>query len=347
MRIKDVLEIYDDTLIQVTDEKNKVVYKGIVEYAPEEIQNGRWRKGPNNKTYTINTEKGVLTVKVLDSVVRDSLQLKTYKIKNHDSGKIYRVKAVSYTDAVNRYNKHILKDSWSAYRFKTGPQSDEFKRYLRSRRIYFEPSQDGAYTHFEVKNADEEVDRKANEIAKQIKDTLTEDADLNRFRGARLTHGRYAGWRVKRAWRNMNGKLMFDITDGLNTRVISLTELANAMNLSEKELLKDSFTEDADIAQLDIKSTYLPEDADADNIRYLGFNEKRKLSFYSYGDRYFVHYDLEGRTEEIDKETVQKILKKNILGEIDENDLLNKEPQEEEIVSDAFDWTMKQERSDE
>jgi hypothetical protein len=90
----------------------------------------------------------------------------------------------------------------------------------------------------------------------------------------------------------------------------------------------------------------LPEDANADNIRYLGFNEKRKLSFYSYGDRYFVYHDLEGRTEEIDKETVQKILKKNILGEIDENDLINKEPQSEEIVSDAFDWQTKQERGD-
>lgn len=100
---------------------------------------------------------------------------------------------------------------------------------------------------------------------------------------------------------------------------------------------------DADIAQNDIKSTYLPEDANADNIRYLGFNEKRKLSFYSYGDRYFVHHDLEGRTEEIDKETVQKILKKNILGEIDENDLINKEPQSEEIVTD---WEKEQESGD-
>jgi len=71
--VKDILEIYDDTLIIVTDEKNRVVYKGIVDYAPKEIRDGRWRKGANNKTFTINTERGVLTVKVLDSSVRDSI----------------------------------------------------------------------------------------------------------------------------------------------------------------------------------------------------------------------------------------------------------------------------------
>lgn len=71
--VKDILEIYDDTLIIVTDEKNRVVYKGIVDYAPKEIRDGRWRKGANNKTFTIDTERGVLTVKVLDSSVRDSV----------------------------------------------------------------------------------------------------------------------------------------------------------------------------------------------------------------------------------------------------------------------------------
>jgi|LSQX01.1.fsa_nt_gb hypothetical protein len=71
--VKDILEIYDDTLIIVTDEKNKVVYKGIVDYAPKEVRDGRWHKGANNKTFTINSERGVLTVKVLDSSVRDSV----------------------------------------------------------------------------------------------------------------------------------------------------------------------------------------------------------------------------------------------------------------------------------
>lgn len=118
-----------------------------------------------------------------------------------------------------------------------------------------------------------------------------------------------------------NGKHLFTAKTPEQAKRAIDFEIKNRMN-------------DADIAQNDIKSTYLPEDANADNIRYLGFNEKRKLSFYSYGDRYFVYHDLEGRTEEIDKETVQKILKKNIFGEIDENDLINKEPQAEEIVTE-------------
>ena len=486
----------------------------------------------------------------------NTTRLKTYKIKNHDSGKTYRVKAVSYTDAKMKYNEHILKDSltmrkmikdgWSAYTFKTGLRSDAFKQYLRDRGIYFESSQDGEYTHFEVKNADEAVDRRANEIARQLKDSITEDAEIAGwiaiYNGTRIeikkgeadslyaakklailkfkekfkhvkehmiviapgyndsitedadkAMGTYKGYTIKQnvdgniyvlkksgekeffeSWKAAHtaitsGAIKDSVEDALtnvqsdklykllskldkydlyelayggpsrgsigapkrdllddafhvlvdkslqdvnsalreyNLKLDSITEDAYTkyylrrirdkytfsgvrgmwdeeiasysfkkhenpdvfisiikkfvdFNMTKSELLsrapgfvmsfvkdsaKDSITEDADIAQNDIKSSYLPEDANADNIQYLGFNEKRKLSFYSYGDRYFVHYDLEGRTEEIDKETVQKILKKNILGEIDENDLINKEPQAEEIVTDTFDWKERGDR---
>lgn len=60
-------------------------------------------------------------------------------------------------------------NSWSSYTFKTGLRSDAFKQYLRDRGFYFEPSQDGEYTHFEVKNADEAVDRRAIEITRTFK----------------------------------------------------------------------------------------------------------------------------------------------------------------------------------
>ena len=72
-------------------------------------------------------------------------------------------------------NDLITEDGWSSYTFKTGLRSDAFKQYLRDRGIYFEPSQDGEYTHFEVKNADEAVDRRANEIVRQLKDSPADD----------------------------------------------------------------------------------------------------------------------------------------------------------------------------
>lgn len=93
-RAKDILEIYDDTLIIVTDEKNRVVYKGIVDYAPKEIRDGRWHKGANNKTFTINTERGVLTVKVLDSSVRDSVEVED---------------AISYSQALENFKRFLKK----------------------------------------------------------------------------------------------------------------------------------------------------------------------------------------------------------------------------------------------
>lgn len=85
-----------------------------------------------------------------------------------------------WLDEVSQELENIIKEvevefayedpnSWSSYTFKTGLRSDAFKQYLRDRGFYFEPSQDGEYTHFEVKNADEAVDRRAIEITRTFK----------------------------------------------------------------------------------------------------------------------------------------------------------------------------------
>lgn len=50
-------------------------------------------------------------------------------------------------------------DNWKGYDVKRGDFSEAFKQYLRDRGLYFEPSSDGSWVHFEVKNADEAVDR--------------------------------------------------------------------------------------------------------------------------------------------------------------------------------------------
>lgn len=82
---------------------------------------------------------------------------------------------------------------------------------------------------------------------------------------------------------------------------------------------KDSFSEDATLAQLEIKNTFLEEDDDANEVKYLGFNDDRKISFYEYGDKYFAFFDLENRVEVIEKDEVQRILKKNLIKETDQD----------------------------
>lgn len=687
-KVKDFLEIYDDTLIKVTDEKNRVVYKGIVDYAPKDIRDGRWHKGANNKTFTINTERGALTVKVLDSSVKDSIVkdssfdeaikyskdlknldtrsdeqtirslimkgesiakqversieglsrefksrlqtvrkeneknitehienryfkthravisvqtalegimhffgqeikrvltkysngwpvgerfpgktdkylavakrlasrfreiyskfdslikeaknsiikdslLKTYKIKNHDSGKTYKVKAASYSDAKDIYNKYILKDSFTEDEEMIKTPRGQFRLSSKS---YKELKEEGWSLHHSHKINGKEYyimgkDNKAIACLKDaIEDSLTEDAetvftvsikfasDKPRTRGINkgYTGGSYGGGEF-----NINQtigdiitnfynimKKDFDDAESANIRVekLSITpytrgnrhslrqsvnirevegkavqnaiQIGNSIKLSKyakdsltedalskfvqsylstkkvsskaeqdeiikfllernkittedipkvRSLLKivkdaltedalyvgysftnpkdgilytvvefkpnskgmfnallksksgkycvtndlrhtsqgtsfnkktdihpsvnmqariervsktsntnwgeelraawpkiaDSLTEDADIAQNDIKETFLPEDANADNIKYIGFNELRKISFYEYEGEYFAHHDLTGQTEKVDKDQVQKILKKNLLGEIDENE---------------------------
>lgn len=47
---------------------------------------------------------------------------------------------------------------WKGYDVKRGDFSEAFKQYLRDRGLYFEPSADGSWVHFEVKNADDAVE---------------------------------------------------------------------------------------------------------------------------------------------------------------------------------------------
>lgn len=205
-----------------------------------------------------------MKIKIKKTIVKDSvkeqLPLKTYKIKNHVSGITHTVKAVSYKDAKQKYDKHVKRDS------------------------------------------------------------ITEDADK--------VMGTYKGYTIKQ---NVDGNIYVLKKSGEKEFFESWKKAYEAIKTGT---INDSITEDADIAQLDIKETFLPEEATADNIKYVGFNELRKISFYSFGDRYFAHHDLEGRTEELDKAKVQQILKKNLLGETTEEDVTGQADKEDEVVSE-------------
>lgn len=70
-----------------------------------------------------------------------------------------------------------FKDSWKGYDLPRGNCSNDFKQYLRDRGMYFEPSSNGSYIHFEVKNADESCDLEVKAILKHYK-SLKDSGDM-------------------------------------------------------------------------------------------------------------------------------------------------------------------------
>lgn len=82
----------------------------------------------------------------------------------------YDIELVIPDLSINVYDKlvedNFLKDSeeWAGFDLLRGPASKDFKQYLRDRGLYFEPSSNGDYVHFEVKNADEDVYKQVDAI---------------------------------------------------------------------------------------------------------------------------------------------------------------------------------------
>lgn len=71
------------------------------------------------------------------------------------------------------------KDIYKGYDLIRGDASKEFKNYLRDRGLYFEPSDNGDFVHFEVKNADEYVDQRVEDIRRHW--AKTKDAYSKKF----------------------------------------------------------------------------------------------------------------------------------------------------------------------
>ena len=63
------------------------------------------------------------------------------------------------------YNKFKIEDSeWKGYNLRRGRPAQDFKQYLRDRGFEFEPSENGEFIHFEVKNPDEDVAKEIRAI---------------------------------------------------------------------------------------------------------------------------------------------------------------------------------------
>ncbi len=235
------------------------------------------------------TEKDILAVrKALKFKAKNNStdSLKSYKIKNHETGKTYKVKAKTFKDAKEKY-ENFIKDSLS--------ESDKEIVNTSVKRLKKEgkPVTSENVISDLNKNMAGFVGKNKDDIIKYI-DKFTGDSDD--YKGYTIIKSE-GGWKVK-----INGDIMEFPTDKEAKEYIDT-------------FVKDSFKEDADIAQNSIKELFLNEADDADKVKYIGFNDDRKISFYEYGDSYFAYFDLEGRTEKITKEEVQRILKKNLISE--------------------------------
>lgn len=74
---------------------------------------------------------------------------------------------------------------WKGYDVKRGDFSEAFKKYLRTRGLYFEPSADGSWVHFEIKDPDKDVDQFLEDYENRVKyvyefptGTTSKDIDL-------------------------------------------------------------------------------------------------------------------------------------------------------------------------
>lgn len=83
-----------------------------------------------------------------------------------------------YKDPFETTNDSV---NWRGYNIIKGKPAEDFKQYLRDRGLYFEPSENGRFVHFEVKNADEDVEKEIRAINKHYSETSIDDAYSKRF----------------------------------------------------------------------------------------------------------------------------------------------------------------------
>lgn len=75
----------------------------------------------------------------------------------------------------------LADSAWSGYNLVKGKPAQDFKQYLRDRGMEFEPSENGEFVHFEVKNADEDVDKEIKAIIDHYTKTGFLDSYSKRF----------------------------------------------------------------------------------------------------------------------------------------------------------------------
>lgn len=336
--------------------------------------------------YSEKSRQNVWTGAESNFTLDSNEKLKSYNIKNHNTGKTYRVKAKSFNDAKEKYEKfiadgnsftykgHVIIKSSHGWKVKIGNKIIEFatdkeakeyidlhkdsltedatltdfkqlKQYIMQddMRIYNETQTSFSYRDYHSKEnsgtmklengllvAYDVNNKKVNSWksfaeykSETMFDSLTEDANL-------------IGKTVK--YKNMTVKVLRKLTEQEKQKRAHLNN-PDAGDYYEVEAtskalgtdkfivwearLRDSLTEDANLAQLEIKNLFYEEETDADEIKYLGFNNDRKISFYEYRGEYIAFFDLENRAEKISKDQVQKILKRNIIevSEKEEDDL--------------------------
>jgi len=92
-----------------------------------------------------------------------------------------------YIAVYTKYDKpmkgvNFVEDSeWRGFNLKKGRPAEDFKQYLRDRGFEFEPSENGKYIHFEVKNPDEDVEKEIEAIVHHYLEVGVEDGYSKKF----------------------------------------------------------------------------------------------------------------------------------------------------------------------
>lgn len=121
-------------------------------------------------------------------------------------------------EEIEAKEKRRARDSnTSIYSFKKGIREKAFKQYLRDRGIKFEPSEDGDRIVFVVFDADEAVDRRANEIVRTLKDSTGSLAKMRKGQRVRYYSPEYHNPEEgiiidKKRKKNQWGELYYDLT---------------------------------------------------------------------------------------------------------------------------------------
>lgn len=196
------------SLLESTKRNRIALLEGVKELAKQDKDN---EEVYNNfiSDYILESNKGITTESVLDTAKKEYID-KLRKQENQVYNSIYQLENMTEeefaeTDLAskfssrqemlnklqtefNKVNLEIKKlkageelakvkqditenTKQAIYDLRKGEQAEDFKKYLRDRGLYFEPSENGNHVTFVVNGADEFVDQRAQDIVNPHKDT--------------------------------------------------------------------------------------------------------------------------------------------------------------------------------
>ena len=107
---------------------------------------------------------------------------KNHTVIKYQSGKTFNV-SPEYGNLSFQLFRHAKSEDsqWRGFNIRKGRPAEDFKQYLRDRGMEFEPSENGIFVHFEVKNPDEDVEKEIQAIINHYMEVGLKDSYSKRF----------------------------------------------------------------------------------------------------------------------------------------------------------------------